>query len=232
MPGQSRRRPWLADAATRAVGRNRRLHPGRDAGSRLGRPMIGAFKLAALLLPGLGVLSPAVADDAADCRQTVDLDLRIRACTSLIQSGTLQGLERADAHNRRGQALFLQQEYDRAISNFTRAIKIAPGFAIAHNNRGFVHYTVGDLDQAIADFDAAIRARPNYARAYYNRGTAYHASGDLDRAIADYDAAIRADPGYGNAYVNRSHAHRQKGDIDRAAADCDRARQVDPGAAC
>ena len=85
-------------------------------------------------------------------------------------------------------------QYDRAIANYDKAIKLDPKFAIAYNNRGIAYGQKGDDDRAIADFDTAIKLDPKSADTYYNRGIAYGQKGDYDRAIADFDTAIKLDP--------------------------------------
>jgi len=49
----------------------------------------------------LGMVTPAAADDIADCSQSANDDLRIRGCTSLIQQGS------ADAVSYYGRGLAL-----------------------------------------------------------------------------------------------------------------------------
>jgi tetratricopeptide (TPR) repeat protein len=86
-----------------------------------------------------------------------------------------------------------RQAFDKAIADFTQAIKLDPGSSIAYRERGVIYDGMGDQDKAIADCNQAIRLNPNYAFAYYSRGLAYDNKKDYDRAIADYNQAIRLD---------------------------------------
>ena len=86
-------------------------------------------------------------------------------------------------------------DYDRAIADYTEAIRLDPNNDIAYNKRGYAHYNKGDYDKAIADFTQAIKLKPNNAYYLYTRGYAAHYNkGDYDRAIADFEAALRINP--------------------------------------
>ncbi|GAB6391389.1 MAG: tetratricopeptide repeat protein [Treponematales bacterium] len=119
-------------------------------------------------------------------------------------------------------------EYDKAIVDYTEAIRLDPNAADAYNNRGVAYVEKGDNNKAIVDFNQALRLFPNYANAYNNRDAAYDDKGDYDRAIADYTQAIRLDPDYAYPYTNRGDAYRDKGDYDRAIADYTQAIRLDP----
>ena len=68
---------------------------------------------------------------------------------------------------------------DRAIADFTQAIKLNPDYDVAYHNRGPTYRTRNEIDRAIEDFDPAVKANPNYDAAYNNRGLACRSKGDL-----------------------------------------------------
>jgi tetratricopeptide (TPR) repeat protein len=123
------------------------------------------------------------------------------------------------------------QIYDRAIADYTQAIRFDPHDAGAYDFRGIAYADKGDFDQAIADFTQAIRLDPNAVGTYSNRGNTYAIKRDYDRAIADYTQAIRLNPNYTGAYYNRGITYRRKGDNDQAIADYTQAIRLDPNAA-
>ena len=84
--------------------------------------------------------------------------------------------------------------YDRAIDDFSQAIRLDAKNAAAFDNRGLAYRMKGDLDRAIADFDQAVRLDPKSSAIFNDRGTTYGMRGDTDRAIQDLDAAIKLDP--------------------------------------
>jgi tetratricopeptide (TPR) repeat protein len=89
----------------------------------------------------------------------------------------------------RGVASLDRRDYERAIADFTEAIRFNPKYAAAYYNRGFAYLDKKDYDHAIADYDQVITLNPKLASAYSNRGNAYRAKGALDRASADFDQA-------------------------------------------
>ena len=117
---------------------------------------------------------------------------------------------------------------DRAIGDFTQAIRLAPNSASAYGERGVAYANKGDFDHAITDYNQALRINPNLAEAYNNRGNAYSDKRDYDRAIADFKQAIRINPNLAETYNNRGNAYRGKGDFDRAIADYNQALRINP----
>ena len=60
--------------------------------------------------------------------------------------------------------------YDEAIADLTKAIKLHPGFAYAYYNRANLLALSGKLPEAFEDYTKAIELNANFAEAYYNRG--------------------------------------------------------------
>ncbi|MFL6950578.1 MAG: tetratricopeptide repeat protein, partial [Xanthobacteraceae bacterium] len=80
-------------------------------------------------------------------------------------------------------------DYDRAIADFSEAIRLDPKDAAVYNNRGNAWRAKGDNDRAIADYNEAIRLDPKDPVFYRNRGMAYKATRGFDRALWDYSKA-------------------------------------------
>jgi tetratricopeptide (TPR) repeat protein len=128
----------------------------------------------------------------------------------------------------RGNAAKNMSNYDRAIADYTDALRKDPNDAAAYYNRGIAHNNKGMHDRAIEDFNAALRLNPNDAAAYNNRGAAYLYKGMYDQAIADYNAALRLNPNNALAYTIRADAYWRKKDHRRAKENYERALQIDP----
>ena len=110
----------------------------------------------------------------------------------------------------RGRAWSDKKEYDKAIADYSEAIRLDPKYALAYYNRGSPGSRKKEYDKAIADYTEAIRLDPKYALAYNNRGVAWSDKKDYDKAIADYSEAIRLDPKDNAAYCNRGDAWRSQ----------------------
>ena len=127
-------------------------------------------------------------------------------------------------------AVFYQKrgDWDKAIADHTKAIRLEPKDARAYYSRGLTYAKKGDYDAAIADSTEAIRLNPNLRAAFGNRGTAYRKKREYDKAIADYSDVIRLAPNDAQAYYNRGLAYAAKGDDDNAIADHTKAIRLEP----
>ena len=97
----------------------------------------------------------------------------------------------ADIYFEQGISCYERGELDKAIENYSEAIRLAPENADAFNNRGVAWDDKGEYDKAIADYSEAIRLDPKGADAYNNRGIAWKNIGDGDKANADFAEAKR-----------------------------------------
>ena len=147
-------------------------------------------------------------------------DFIIKGCTAWIQSGRDLVSNRALAFVSRGTAYYQKGAFDRAISDFTEAIRLDPKNAVAFGIRGRAYSKKRNVGEAIADYTEAIRLNPKDDSAFYFRGEAYRQKADYDRAIADYTEAIRLNPkDVFASYYARGGAYVDKGDYGHAISD-------------
>jgi tetratricopeptide (TPR) repeat protein len=87
---------------------------------------------------------------------------------------------------------------DKAIDNYSKAIKINPKLAKAYNNRGIAYIWKKQYNLAIADLTKAIELDPQNGKAYNNRAIAYSYEGENSKALQDLHQAqslgIAVDP--------------------------------------
>ena len=126
----------------------------------------------------------------------------------------------------RGHAYWNEGEFDKAISNYTEAIRLDPKAAKAYVGRGEAHWSKGNFDCAIADCTEAIRLNPRDTAAYDGRGMAFARKQEFDKAIADCTEAIRLDPIDGRMFWDRGWVYPLKGDKSRAADDYAQAKKL------
>ena len=150
-------------------------------------------------------------------------DIRIAACTRNIQSGRFTGRNLAVAFTNRGLAYKRKGQWDRAIADYSEAIRLKSDDAQAFNNRGNAYFHKGQLDRAIKDYDDAIRLQPDLAEAFSNRGNVYRKKGRFDRAIKDYADAIRFKPDNARVFADRGLAYEKKGEPSQALLDFEKA---------
>jgi tetratricopeptide (TPR) repeat protein len=163
-----------------------------------------------------------------DARIAGHYDDAIRLLSAAIASDKLNDDDLATSYNNRGMAYAATGAPEKAVIDYTMAIKIAPVYGPAYLNRGNVFLDADKYDEAIADFSKAIITFPGYALAYNSRGAAYYSKGDLDAALADLDTAIKLKPDYGDAYSNRARVYASRGDNAKALADFNHAVRFKP----
>lgn len=166
---------------------------------------------------------------ALDADGKGDVDEAIGLYSRAITSGGLNQDALASAFNGRGVMHRLKGLHDRAIADYTRAIKLKADFAEAYSNRGLAYAKSGRYDAAIPDFTRSIELRPGHAMTYLKRGNAHFDKGDLDEAIADWSRAIALKPDLMRAYYNRCDAYDRKGLRGLAIEDCRKVLELEPG---
>lgn len=76
-----------------------------------------------------------------------------------------------------------------AISDYDKAIEIAPDFAAAIANRGTVKDENRDYDGALKDYNRALELEPNNGMTYFNIGNTKHNQGLNSEACANWKKA-------------------------------------------
>jgi len=158
---------------------------------------------------------------------TVTPAQRIEACSSLIKAERDKAERLAELFNYRGLAFKLNGELDRAINDYSQAIKLNGKLAGAYNNRGVAYDRKADYERAIQDYDQAIKLKPS-SETYFNRGNVYLAKSQYDHAIDDFNQAIRLRSDFAPAFDNRCWARAVVGILKQALADCNEALRLMP----
>jgi len=180
--------------------------------------LTGEFSAQAMSFCIVRALGPPVGL-AACYNSTVVTDVAIAACTSAIQSGEVQGASLAAAYVSRGNRYDDKGDYDRAIVDYTEAIRLHPKLDYAFFRRGWDNARKNEYDRAIADSSQAIRLNSRSEAALLVRAYSNVRKGDYDRGIADYSAALSLNPKNAGAFRSRADAYLRKRDFDRAIAD-------------
>jgi tetratricopeptide (TPR) repeat protein len=121
-----------------------------------------------------------------------------------------------------------ERPLDKAIADFTEAIRLDAGKAEAFSGRALSHLRKRKFKDAIADFDEVLRVTPGNAMTYCKKGEALFSDGEYRRAAAHFTEALRIDPGYVEAYQNRARLHRLDKKFDLVVADCTEAIKISP----
>ena len=122
-------------------------------------------------------------------------------------------------HMKSGLDHFHHRDYDAAIADYSKALKLDPKYARAFDRRGNAYLSKGDLEHALTDFNQAIAIDPILADAYMHRGMVHAARGFHDLAVIDFNSALNIQPNAPDGYLNRGICRVQQGDLQGATAD-------------
>jgi len=120
------------------------------------------------------------------------------------------------------------QQWDKAISSFTKVNEVEPNYhAAAYYNLGIAYWTTGQKDKSMENYSMAIKVDSTYADAYYGRGVCYYYLNDQDNALKDYSSALKylQRP---ELYYNRALIYSNKKMWQEAIADFSKAIATTP----
>lgn len=140
------------------------------------------------------------------------------------------------AYEKLGEAYRDRGQYEDAMTNYQRAIELAPPGSPAHvatieNNLGLVLTRSGKPDEAEAHFAAAERLNPEFAEAQSNYANALAMQGKFDQAIAHYHAALAIQPQSVETLIGLGGTLVREGRPEDAAVQYREALRLDPNIA-
>lgn len=125
-------------------------------------------------------------------------------------------------------AISSERDYEKALADMDRAIKLQPKYAGFFINRAFLRYMTDDFNGAFADYDYALQLDPDNTAAIFNRGLLRSEVHDTDAAIKDFTTVLEMDPDDYKALYNRAIILSETGRLDAAIADLDRLIEAFP----
>jgi tetratricopeptide (TPR) repeat protein len=117
----------------------------------------GGCKTVLALSVGLLLATPALAASQQDwdgC-QSQDPAVAIPACSIIIPDESESPQNRADAYVYRASAYLKQGNSERAIGDYTEALKLTPRNIVAYMSRALAEYHKGDKNSAVIDYSIA-----------------------------------------------------------------------------
>ena len=84
----------------------------------------------------------------------------------------------------------MQKEDDKAIADWSEAIRLDPKDVAAYVERAILSSRKGQFDEAIADFDVVVRLNPMYLDADNSRRRALIARAEFENTLAECSEAI------------------------------------------
>jgi tetratricopeptide (TPR) repeat protein len=111
-------------------------------------------------------------------------------------AGTVHNPGTSEDHIDRGKEYAEEGQYDKAIHEFTEAIRLDPKNADAYHQRGLAYDQQKEYDKAISDFTEALRLEHEDAEKGTHldaRAAVHEHQKHYDKAIDDYQQALKLD---------------------------------------
>jgi len=127
-----------------------------------------------------------------------------------------------------GKSYASMNQYDKALQQFNRAIKLNPKYHWAIAHRGIIYRLMERDEQALQDFNHAIKLNPKYDWVIANRGIIYRLMERDEEALQDFNRAIKLNPKYDWVIANRGVTYRLMERNEEALQDFNRAIKLNP----
>ena len=121
--------------------------------------------------------------------------------------------DEAHFHALRGDVRLVNEQYDMAVTNYSRAISRRDGFFYYHLQRGIARHELGQVDGAVADLERSLGFLPT-APAHYTLGQIKEDRGSLGEAIEHYKVVAKG----GGEYGKRAYARLVRLDLPQQPA--------------
>jgi tetratricopeptide (TPR) repeat protein len=116
----------------------------------------------------------------------------------------------------RGNELAEKGDYDGAMAEYQKVLKIDERNPLAHYNLGIIYKRKGLYISAVEEFKAALEGLPNYFKAYNNLANVYFEREYYDDAVKYYNKCLAIKPNFADAHWNAALAYEKKGEKTRA----------------
>ena len=131
--------------------------------------------------------------------------IRKSSLASLLESKNISKykLNTASSYYKRAYLYLKQNEYDKAINDYNKAIEFNPNKVSYYAERADLYAKQKEYLNAIKDYNKAIELNPNNAVYYSKRAKVYEQQNEYDKALTDYNKAIELNPSKKSYYVER-----------------------------
>ena len=118
------------------------------------------------------------------------------------------------------------EQMEKAIADYTEAIRLKPDSAFSYHDRALCEMRLGLDQQAADDYDHALKMDPTRPRFWNGRGMIYLKKGGYKKAKEFFTRAIELNKNFSDAYLNRSKAELKLNDTAAAEEDMKKAKAL------
>lgn len=126
------------------------------------------------------------------------------------------------AHNLLGGHYFGQQEHEKAIARYEKAIAIQPEFSQPYNQMGYAYRFLGKYDESEQAFKKYIELIPDDPNPYDSYAELMLKLGKYDASIEKYRKALSVDPNFVASYLGIATNLNFKGEHEHARKELDK----------
>ena len=119
-------------------------------------------------------------------------------------------------------------EFEKAISEYKKAITLDPNSPIIYNRLGVAYSELKQYDAALDAYQMALALSPMTAEPHYNIGLVYLKQGDLARAAEAFKRAIAIDTKWEDAYIGLGEVYLKQGNLEQAVRAYKQATRLNP----
>lgn len=119
-------------------------------------------------------------------------------------------------------------DYNKAITEYEKALFCKNDFGIAYYNKGLALFQKADYNNAIVNFKKAIENNLNSSNNFMYLGLSYHNKSEYNEAINYYNEVIKLEPDGFLAYYNRGLANYSLMDNENATKDFNTTINLNP----
>lgn len=143
---------------------------------------------------------------------------KTRQTKEILERLVIKFPESTEALMKLSELYFIVKQYQLAIENINKALKINENIARAYYLKGSIYRESGDTSRAISSLETAIEQDNKFTDAFYDLGVIYAARKN-QLAFDYYSNALRSDPNYLEVYYAKAKLLQDIGKYDEAVAE-------------
>jgi tetratricopeptide (TPR) repeat protein len=138
-----------------------------------------------------------------------------RLTKEVLERTVLKFPENTDALMKLSELFFIVKQYQKAIENINKALKVNENIARAYYLKGSIYRESGDTSKAVSSLETAVEQDNNFVDAFYDLGIIYAARKNT-LAFEYFNNVLRVKPFYSDAWYAKAKLLQDIGKFDEA----------------